>query len=58
MYGTSDECEGKVCFEDFRIASQAAGRRGRRTVYRCKACRAFHVGGNGSRPNNRPRDRE
>lgn len=38
-------CEGKEAFDYWQVARKAAGRRKGRTVYRCRFCRRFHVGG-------------
>ena len=37
-------CHGKVKFTDMSIANKAASRKPGLQVYRCKACRSFHVG--------------
>jgi hypothetical protein len=37
-------CQGKVAFKSQRQASEAAKRRERRVVYRCKYCFEWHVG--------------
>lgn len=38
-------CDGKEPFTSWAIARMATGRRKGRTVYRCRFCRRFHVGG-------------
>jgi hypothetical protein len=41
-------CQGKVAFDSFELAKQAAQRRrrqGKRLAYRCKGCRRWHLCG-------------
>lgn len=40
----ASQCDGKVVFKKISIAKAAAGRRGRRIVYRCQYCYLWHVG--------------
>jgi uncharacterized protein YlaI len=39
------DCDGKVAFDDRRIAEKAARRRPGQRTYKCMNCKKWHVGG-------------
>jgi hypothetical protein len=43
-------CEGKTRFPEPRLAERAKGRKGKRTIYRCKHCKGWHIGNTLGRP--------
>ena len=42
--GRHAQCEGKQPFESWSLANEAAVRRPGRMAYRCRYCKAWHVG--------------